>query len=111
LDGRYVALFKYYVDQQNRADFLTRNAKAVRPCAAFFMATKTIIKPAKSPAAVGPYNHAVRVDDLMFCAGQIPIDPKTGNLVFRRHQDPDRTRAAKRQSDSGRPKIDNSPTS
>jgi len=43
--------------------------------------TKTIIKPAKSPAAVGPYNHAVRVDDLLFCAGQIPIDPKTGNLV------------------------------
>ena len=45
------------------------------------MATKTIIKPAKSPAAVGPYNHAVRVGDLMFCAGQIPLDPKTGNLV------------------------------
>jgi 2-iminobutanoate/2-iminopropanoate deaminase len=45
------------------------------------MATKTIIKPAKSPAAVGPYNHAVRVGDLMFCAGQIPIDPKDGNLV------------------------------
>jgi 2-iminobutanoate/2-iminopropanoate deaminase len=43
--------------------------------------TKTIIKPAKSPAAVGPYNHAVRVGDLLFCAGQIPIDPKTGNLV------------------------------
>ena len=31
--------------------------------------TKTIIKPAKSPAAVGPYNHAVRVGDLLFCAG------------------------------------------
>ena len=45
------------------------------------MATKQIIKPAKSPAAVGPYNHAVRVGDLLFCAGQIPIDPKTGNLV------------------------------
>jgi len=43
--------------------------------------TKTIIKPAKSPAAVGPYNHAVRVGDLLFCAGQIPIDPATGNLV------------------------------
>jgi 2-iminobutanoate/2-iminopropanoate deaminase len=43
--------------------------------------TKTTIKPAKSPAAVGPYNHAVRVGDLLFCAGQIPIDPKTGNLV------------------------------
>jgi 2-iminobutanoate/2-iminopropanoate deaminase len=45
------------------------------------MATKTIIKPAKSPAAVGPYNHGVRVGDLLFCAGQIPIDPKDGNLV------------------------------
>ena len=45
------------------------------------MATKSIIKPAKSPAAVGPYNHAVRVGDLLFCAGQIPIEPATGNLV------------------------------
>ena len=43
--------------------------------------TKQIIKPAKSPAAVGPYNHAVRVGDLLFCAGQIPLDPATGNLV------------------------------
>ena len=45
------------------------------------MAKKTVIKPAKSPAAVGPYNHAVQVDDLLFCAGQIPIEPATGNLV------------------------------
>src|SRR5690348_16152230 len=45
------------------------------------MATKTIIKPAKSAPAVGPYNHAVRTGDLLFCAGQIPIDPATGNLV------------------------------
>src|SRR5579862_1324464 len=45
------------------------------------MATKIIIKPAKSPAAVGPYNHAVRTGDLLFCAGQIPIDPATGNLI------------------------------
>ena len=45
------------------------------------MATKTIIKPAKSPTAVGPYNHAVKVGDLLFCAGQIPIDPKDGNLI------------------------------
>jgi len=45
------------------------------------MATKTIIKPAKSPAAIGPYNHAVRVGDLLFSAGQIPISPADGNLV------------------------------
>jgi len=45
------------------------------------MAVKTIIKPAKSPTAVGPYNHAVRVGDLLFCAGQIPINPTDGNLI------------------------------
>ena len=45
------------------------------------MATKTIIKPPKSPTAVGPYNHAVRVGDLLFCAGQIPINPADGNLL------------------------------
>ncbi|MDB6025050.1 MAG: endoribonuclease [Verrucomicrobiales bacterium] len=42
---------------------------------------KTIIKPAKSAPAVGPYNHAVRIGDLLFCSGQIPLDPATGNLV------------------------------
>jgi 2-iminobutanoate/2-iminopropanoate deaminase len=45
------------------------------------MSRKTIIKPAKSPAAVGPYNHAVRIGDLLFSAGQIPLDPASGNLV------------------------------
>ena len=45
------------------------------------MPKKNIIKPAKSAPAVGPYNHAVRLGDLLFCAGQIPIDPATGNIV------------------------------
>jgi 2-iminobutanoate/2-iminopropanoate deaminase len=39
------------------------------------MATKKIIKPAKSPPAAGPYSHAVRIGDFLFCAGQIPVDP------------------------------------
>ena len=43
--------------------------------------TKAIIRPAKSAPAVGPYNHAVRVGDFLFCAGQIPLDPATGNMV------------------------------
>ncbi len=43
--------------------------------------TKTIIKPAGAAAAVGPYNQGVRVGDLLFCAGQIPIVPETGQLV------------------------------
>ncbi len=45
------------------------------------MPAKVVIKPAKAAPAVGPYNHAVRIGDLLFCAGQIPIDPATGNLV------------------------------
>src|SRR6516162_2742970 len=45
------------------------------------MSKKIIIKPSRSAPAVGPYNHAVRLGDLLFCAGQIPIEPGTGNLV------------------------------
>jgi 2-iminobutanoate/2-iminopropanoate deaminase len=42
---------------------------------------KTILKPAGLAPAVGPYNLAVRVGDLLFCAGQIPLIPETGQLV------------------------------
>lgn len=45
------------------------------------MSSKTIVRPAGSPAAVGPYNHAVSCGDLIFSAGQIPLDPASGNLV------------------------------
>ena len=45
------------------------------------MAKKAVIKPARSAPAVGPYNHAVRVGDFLFCAGQIPIEPGSGDLV------------------------------
>jgi len=34
-----------------------------------------------APSAIGPYSHAVRVGDLLFCSGQIPLDPATGQLV------------------------------
>lgn len=45
------------------------------------MPTKTIIKPASAAPAAGPYNHAVRCGELLFCAGQIPVDPASGSLV------------------------------
>ena len=35
----------------------------------------------KAPKALGPYSQAIRSGDFLFCAGQIPIDPATGNLV------------------------------
>jgi 2-iminobutanoate/2-iminopropanoate deaminase len=34
-----------------------------------------------APAAIGPYSHAVRFGELLFCSGQIPLDPDSGELV------------------------------
>ena len=34
-----------------------------------------------APAAIGPYCHAVRAGDLLFCSGQVALDPATGELV------------------------------
>jgi 2-iminobutanoate/2-iminopropanoate deaminase len=42
---------------------------------------KKIISTADAPAAVGPYSQAVRVGSTIYCAGQIPLDPKTGQIV------------------------------
>lgn len=39
-----------------------------------------IISAPGAPAAVGPYSHAVRSGNLLFCSGQIPIDPTTGKI-------------------------------
>jgi 2-iminobutanoate/2-iminopropanoate deaminase len=34
-----------------------------------------------APAAIGPYSHAVTSNGLLFCSGQIPLDPTSGELV------------------------------
>jgi 2-iminobutanoate/2-iminopropanoate deaminase len=34
-----------------------------------------------APAAVGPYSHAVRTGGLLFCSGQVALDPERGQLV------------------------------
>jgi 2-iminobutanoate/2-iminopropanoate deaminase len=34
-----------------------------------------------APAAIGPYAQAIRAGGLLFCSGQIPLDPETGELV------------------------------
>ena len=43
--------------------------------------TKTVINPPAAAPAAGPYSHAVRVGDFLFCAGQIPLVPDTGQLI------------------------------
>jgi 2-iminobutanoate/2-iminopropanoate deaminase len=45
------------------------------------MSLKKTIQSQGAPPAIGPYSHAVRVGDFLFCSGQIPIDPATGDLV------------------------------
>ena len=36
---------------------------------------------ASAPSPVGPYNQAVKAGDLLFCSGQIALDPQTGSMV------------------------------
>ena len=42
---------------------------------------RQIVATDAAPKAVGPYSQAVWAGDLLFCAGQIPLDPATGNMV------------------------------
>jgi 2-iminobutanoate/2-iminopropanoate deaminase len=42
---------------------------------------KKIISTSEAPAAIGPYSQAVRVGATLYCAGQIPLDPKSGQIV------------------------------
>ena len=42
---------------------------------------KKIISTNEAPAAIGPYSQAIRIGQFVFTSGQIPLDPKTGNIV------------------------------
>jgi 2-iminobutanoate/2-iminopropanoate deaminase len=45
------------------------------------MSSREAIEAPGAPAAVGPYSHAVRSGGLLFCSGQVPLDPGSGELV------------------------------
>jgi 2-iminobutanoate/2-iminopropanoate deaminase len=45
------------------------------------LSDRRVIATTRAPAAIGPYSQAVRSGDLVFCSGQIPLDPLTGELV------------------------------
>jgi len=44
-------------------------------------ASRQIVHADAAPAAIGPYSHAVRSGDVLYCSGQIPLDPASGELV------------------------------
>jgi 2-iminobutanoate/2-iminopropanoate deaminase len=43
--------------------------------------TRTTVATDNAPAAIGPYAQAITAGDLVFCSGQIPLDPATNQLV------------------------------
>lgn len=45
------------------------------------MSSKKIIHTTNAPEAIGPYNQAVTYAGIVYCSGQIPIEPKTGKLL------------------------------
>ena len=42
---------------------------------------REIISTDKAPGAIGPYSQAIRTGGMVYCSGQIPIDPTTGEFV------------------------------
>jgi 2-iminobutanoate/2-iminopropanoate deaminase len=43
--------------------------------------TRTVIATGAAPRAIGPYSQAMRVGNLVFCSGQIALDPTSGEMV------------------------------
>jgi 2-iminobutanoate/2-iminopropanoate deaminase len=44
-------------------------------------AQRQIVSATGAPPAIGPYSHAVRFGETLYCSGQIPLDPHSGELV------------------------------
>lgn len=42
---------------------------------------KHVVRTDRAPRAIGPYSQAVRSEGLLFVSGQVPLDPRTGELV------------------------------
>jgi 2-iminobutanoate/2-iminopropanoate deaminase len=42
---------------------------------------KRVVQTDKAPKAIGPYSQAIQAGDFLFLSGQIPLDPRTGELV------------------------------
>jgi 2-iminobutanoate/2-iminopropanoate deaminase len=45
------------------------------------MTDRTPVNADDAPAAIGPYSHAIRHGNLLFCSGQVPLDAASGELV------------------------------
>ncbi len=41
---------------------------------------KEVISTTAAPGAIGPYSQAIKAGNMLFCSGQIPVDPATGTV-------------------------------
>lgn len=45
------------------------------------MSNRSVVQTESAPKAIGPYSQAIIANGFVFCSGQIPLDPATGNVV------------------------------
>ena len=45
------------------------------------MSERHVVEASEAPEAAGPYSHATAHGGVLYCAGQVPIDPATGELI------------------------------
>jgi 2-iminobutanoate/2-iminopropanoate deaminase len=43
--------------------------------------SKTVVTTSEAPAAIGPYSQAITAHGVVYCSGQVPLEPSTGELV------------------------------
>ena len=70
--GCYFKYYLYFCDIKNN-ETIKFDAYLIT-----IMNMKNVISTTKAPAAIGPYSQAVRVGNLVYTSGQIPINPATG---------------------------------
>ena len=51
------------------------------------MKNKIVIKTDKAPKAIGTYSQAIKLDNLIFTSGQIPLNPRSGNIISDNFED------------------------
>jgi 2-iminobutanoate/2-iminopropanoate deaminase len=43
--------------------------------------SRAVVTSSGAPEAIGPYSQAIRANDFVYCSGQVPLDPSSGELV------------------------------
>jgi reactive intermediate/imine deaminase len=61
--------------------FIAASSVWVLSTSSAYSLDKSVVYTNRAPAPIGPYSQAIKIDNIVYISGQIPIDPKTGELV------------------------------